>query len=109
MSNFATSYSPGYAGRCSTAGVAKAIQPLTCTHLTLRFFMVFREIGPFYIEPTSRYSWLMVHLSESSRKTATRAVVARYRGKRMMGAASWKQDERKPPDRDSKTVDCLVE
>ena len=98
MSNFATSYSPGYAGRCSTAGVAKAIQPLTCTHFDPTIFHGFQ-----------RNSWLMVHLSESGRKTATRAVVARYRGKRMMGAASWKQDERKPPDRDSKTVDCLVE
>ena len=41
-------------------------------------------------------------------KSATREVTARHRGKRMMGADQWKPDKRKPLDRDSKKVDCLV-
>ncbi|WP_347992206.1 hypothetical protein, partial [Hungatella hominis] len=57
-----------------------------------------REIALFQIGATGRFTCFLVHLSDPASKSATRAVKARHRGKRMMGADQWKPDKRKPLD-----------
>ena len=75
-------YSLGFAGRCPPAGWRQATQPLTSTLFDPANFSDFGIISPFYIGPMSRYTRFMVHLSESGRKRATRAVTAWHMGKK---------------------------
>ena len=58
----------------------------------------------FQIGATSRFICFMVHFSDHASKSATRAVTARHRGKRMMGADQRKPDKRKLLDRNSKKL-----
>ena len=97
--------SPGFAGRCTTVEVAQC-HPTFNPH-TLRpgdFSLNSRKIALFQIGATGRFTCFLVHLSDPASKSATRAVTARHRGKRMMGADQWKPDKRKLLDRNSKKL-----
>lgn len=62
------------------------------------------KMALFQIGATSRFICFMVHFSDHASKSATRAVTARHRGKRMMGADQRKPDKRKLLDRNSKKL-----
>lgn len=97
--------SPGFAGRCTTVEVAQC-HPTFNPH-TLRpgdFSLNSRKIALFQIGATGRFTCFLVHLSDPASKSATRAVTARHRGKRMMGADQRKPDKRKLLDRNSKKL-----
>ena len=55
--------SNGFAGGCFLAYAAFCgIGPLTCTHFDPTIFLNFQKKWLFHIGPTSRYTWLIVHL-----------------------------------------------
>jgi len=75
-------YSLGFAGRCPPAGWRQAIRPLTSALFDPAIFLDFRKMVVVSHRANEPIYLLMVHLSEVGQKRATRAVMARHRGKK---------------------------